>query len=135
MNEGLKEVLKFLTDNPTFYIATVDGAKPRVRPFGFVMEFEGKLYFCTNNQKNVYKQLKENPYFEVCTASPDGKWIRLRGKAVFNSTPATKAKALEVMPSLKKMYSADDSIFEVFYIEEGEATFYSMGGEPKTVKV
>lgn len=80
----MHEVLKFLTDNPTFYIATVDGDKPRVRPFGFVMEFEGKLHFCTNNQKNVYKQLQVNPYFEVSTASPEGRWIRLRGKAVFN---------------------------------------------------
>lgn len=135
MNEGLKEVLKFLTDNPTFYIATVDGDKPRVRPFGFVMEYEGKLHFCTNNQKNVYRQLKANPYFEVCTASPDGKWMRLTGKAVFNSTHAAKAKALEVMPSLKKMYSADDSIFEVFYVEDGEAVFCSMKGESRTVKL
>lgn len=131
----MNEVLKFLTDNPTFYIATVDGNKPRVRPFGFVMEYEGKLWFCTNNQKNVYKQLKANPYFEVSTASPDGKWIRLRGKAVFNSTPAAKAKALEVMPSLANMYSVDDSIFEVFYVDEGEATFCSMTGESKTIKL
>lgn len=130
----MQEVLKFLTENPTFYIATVEGNKPRVRPFGFVMEYEGKLWFCTNNQKNVYKQLKTNPYFEICTASPDGRWIRLRGKAVFNSTPAAKAKALKVMPSLKKMYSVDDGIFEVFYVEDGEATFCSLTGESKTIK-
>jgi len=131
----MNEVLKFLTDNPIFYIATVDGDKPRVRPFGFVMEFEGKLWFCTNNQKNVYKQLKANPYFEVSTTSPDRKWIRLMGKAVFNSTPEAKAKALEVMPALAKMYSVEDSIFEVFYVEDGEATFYSMTGEPETIKL
>jgi uncharacterized pyridoxamine 5'-phosphate oxidase family protein len=131
----VKEVLKFLTDNPTFYIATVEGDKPRVRPFGFVMEYEGKLWFCTSNQKNVYKQLQANPYFEVCTAAPDGKWIRLRGKAVFNSTPEAKAKALEVMPELKNMYSVDDSIFEVFYVDEGEAFFCSMTDEPRTVKL
>ena len=131
----MKEVLKFLTDNPTFYIATVEGDKPRVRPFGFVMEYESKLWFCTSNQKNVYKQLQANPYFEISTTSPDGKWIRLRGKAVFNSTPAAKAKALEVMPKLKEMYSVDDDIFEVFYIEEGEATFCSMTAEPRTVKL
>ncbi len=131
----MKEVLKFLTDNPTFYIATVEGDKPKVRPFGFVMEYEDKLWFCTSNQKNVYKQLQANPYFEISTTSPDGKWIRLRGKAVFNSTPAAKAKALEVMPKLKEMYSVDDDIFEVFYIEEGEATFCSMTAEPRTVKL
>jgi len=131
----VQEVLKFLTENPTFYFATLEGDKPRVRPFGFVMEYEGKLWFCTNNQKKVYKQLQENPYFEVCTASPDGRWIRLRGKAVFHTTPQTKAKALEVMPELKKLYSVDDSIFELFYVEEGEADFCSMSGELKTVKL
>lgn len=131
----MKKALKFLTDNPTFYIATVEGDKPRVRPFGFVMEYEGKMWFCTSNQKNVYKQLKENPYFEVCTTSPDAKWIRLRGKAVFNSTPEAKAKALEVMPELENMYSVDDSIFEVFYVDEGEVTFCSMTDEPRTVKL
>lgn len=131
----MKEILKFLTDNAPFYVATVAGDKPKVRPFGFVMEFEGKLWFCTNNQKNVYKQLKANPYFEVSTTSPDGKWIRLKGKAVFNSTHAIKAKAIEVSPRLANMYSADDPIFEVFYIEEGEATFNSMTGESKTIKL
>lgn len=72
---------------------------------------------------------------KLCTTSPDGKWMRLNGKAVFNTTPETKARALEVMPSLKSLYSVDDSIFEVFYVEEGEATFYSMTGEPRTVKL
>jgi uncharacterized pyridoxamine 5'-phosphate oxidase family protein len=131
----MDEVLKFLTENRTFYIATVEGDKPKVRPFGFVMKYEGKLWFCTNNQKNVYKQLKANPCFEICTASSDGRWIRLSGKAVFNTTPASKAKALEVAPNLAKRYSVEDSIFEVFYIEEGEDTFYFMTGEARTIKL
>lgn len=132
----MKEVLKFLTDNGPFYIATVAGDKPKVRPFGFVMEHEGKLWFCTNNKKDVYKQLIANPYFEVSTTSPEGRWIRLKGKAVFNTTPAIKAKALEVSPRLANIYSVEDQLFELFYIEEGEATFNSMGGgESKTVKL
>jgi len=132
----MKEVLKFLTDNAPFFIATVDGNKPKVRPFGFAMEYEGKLWFCTSNQKDVYKQLKANPYFEVSTAAPNGEWIRIKGKAVFNSTPAAKAKALEVMPSLTKIYSVDDPTFEVFYIEDGEAAFCTMIGEvKKTIKL
>ena len=131
----MDEVLKFLTANHTFYIATVDGDKPKVRPFGFAMEVDGKLYFGTNNQKNVYKQLKANPYFEVSATAPDGKWIRLKGKAVFNTTRALKAEALKVMPSLAKMYSVEDSLFEVFYVAEGEATFCSMTGESKTIRL
>ncbi|KYO65506.1 hypothetical protein ATZ99_15420 [Thermovenabulum gondwanense] len=135
MSSEIKEVLEFLKENPTFYIATVEGDKPRVRPFGFVMEHEGKLYFCTNNQKNVYKQLKEKPYFEICTADKEGRWIRLRGKAVFNSTREIKEKALEIAPYLKTMYSADDNLFELFYVEDGEVTFCSMTGDNRTLKL
>ena len=131
----MDEVLKFLKEYGPFYIATVDGDRPKVRPFGFVMKYDGKLWFCTNNRKNVYKQLKENPYFELSATSPDNKWIRLSGKAVFATTPEIKAKALEESPRLSKMYSVDDTIFELFYIEEGEATFSSMTGEARTIKI
>jgi len=129
------EVLRFLKDNGTFYFATVDGNMPKVRPFAFVMAYEGKLWFCTNNQKNVYRQLKANPYCEISSAAPGGKWIRLRGRAVFNSTPAVKAEALKVAPHLSNRYAVDDGIFEVFYLEEAEATFNSMTGESKTIKL
>jgi len=131
----MHEVLKYLTDNPVFYIATVDGNMPKVRPFGFVMEYEGKLCFCTSNQKNVYKQLKANPNFELSTASADGSWLRLKGKAVFCTTIESKNAALKAAPMLKNMYSAEDSLFEIFYIEDGEATFNSMTGEPKIIKI
>lgn len=131
----MNEVLKFLRDNPVFYLATVDGNLPKVRPFGFVMEYEGKLYFCTNNQKNVYKQLKANPHMEISTASKTGEWIRLCGKAVFNTTKQTKQAALETMPALSKMYSVDDSVFELFYIEDGEVVFCDMKGASRTVKL
>lgn len=131
----MNEVLKFLTDNPTFYIATVDGDLPKVRPFGFIMEFEGKLYFCTSNQKDVYKQLKANSQFEISTTSKTGEWLRLKGKAVFNTNKQTKQAALAASPFLGRMYSVDDSIFELFYIENGEATFRDMKGNSRTVKL
>ena len=124
----MNEVLKFLTDNPTFYIATVEGDIPKVRPFGFAMEYDGKLCFCTNNRKEIYKQLKANPSFEISTASKDGEWIRLKGKAVFNTSRQSKEAALAAAPFLSSMYSVDDSIFEIFYIEDGEATFMDMNG-------
>lgn len=130
----MNEVLKFLTDNPTFYFSTVDGNIPKVRPFGFVMKYEGKLHFCTSNQKNVYKQLKANPQFEVSTTSKEGEWLRLSGKAVFNTTKQSKQAALDSAPFLKNMYSADDPTFEVFYIENAEAIFHNMKGVSKTIK-
>ncbi|MCR4436384.1 MAG: pyridoxamine 5'-phosphate oxidase family protein [Clostridiales bacterium] len=133
----MNEVLKFLQDNHTFYIATVEGDKPKVRPFGFIMEYEGKLYFCTNNEKNVYKQLKANPNFEVSTTNANGEWIRLKGRAVFDNNPAAKAKVFEVAPALANLYkSPDNPIFEVFYLEDGEAAFYSMTSpSPRIVKL
>ncbi|MDF2875554.1 MAG: hypothetical protein K0R22_2237 [Sporomusa sp.] len=131
----MEEVLKFLTENPIFYLATVDGDIPKVRPFGFVMNFEGKLHFGTSNQKNVYRQLKANPNFEISTTSNTGEWIRLKGKAVFNTSKQSKQAALTKMPQLANMYSVDDSIFELFYIENGEATLQDMKGNSKTIKL
>lgn len=130
----MNEILKFITDSKVFYIATVEGDKPKVRPFGFAMEHQGKIYFCTNNKKDVYNQLNSNPYFEVCTMSDKGEWIRLQGKAVFDSSIDAKAKAFEVMPGLEKMYkTSDNPIFEVFYIAEGEATLYSFSDAPRII--
>ena len=132
----MNEALKFLTDNQTFYIATVDGDEPKVRPFGFVMEFDQKIYFGTSNQKDVFKQLKANPKFEVCTADKTGRWIRLKGKAVFDNNIAAKEKAFEVMPRLAKIYqNASNPIFEVFFVVGGEATISSIAGEKKTYKL
>lgn len=131
----MDEVLTFLQDNPVFYLATVEGNIPKVRPFGFAMNFEGKLYFCTSNQKPVFRQLSANPNFEVCTTSKTNEWLRLKGKAVFNTTRQTKQAALDAMPMLKNMYSVDDSLFELFYIENAEATFSDMKGGSRTIKL
>ena len=93
----------------TFYLATVDGDKPKVRPFGFVMEFEGKLYFATNDQKPSFKQLSANPHLEIsATEEKTRTWIRVAGKAVFDSREAVKAKAFETAPFLKDMYGTDN---------------------------
>ena len=130
----MNEILKFISEAKTFYIATVDGNIPKVRPFGFVMEHEGKLYLCTNNKKDVYKQLIANSHFEISTMSANGEWIRLEGKAVFDSNMAAKSKAFEVEPMLANMYkSPDNPIFEVFYIAEGKATLYSFLDKPRVI--
>jgi uncharacterized pyridoxamine 5'-phosphate oxidase family protein len=131
----MNEVLQFLKDNPVFYIATVDGDTPKVRPFGFVMEYEGKLCFGTANQKNIFRQLKSNPKFEISTTSKTGEWLRLKGKAVFITSRESKKAALDTNPSLGRMYSVDDSIFEIFYADEGEATFSDMSGASRTIKL
>lgn len=131
----MNEVLEFLKTNPTFYLATIDGDQARVRPFGAVIEYEGKLYFGTNNTKSVFKQLVANPKVEISTTSQKGEWIRLTGKAVVDSRVEVKAAMLEAMPSLKNMYKADDDIFEVFYLTDAVAVFNSFSGESKTVNL
>mgnify|MGYP000630998067 CR=1 FL=1 len=132
----MSEVVKFLSNAGTFYIATVDGDKPKVRPFGIAVEYEGKAYFVTSNQKDVYNQLKVNPNFEVSATSKDGTWIRLKGKAVFENNIEVKKKAFDILPVLASLYKTPDNpIFEVFYASEGEAAVYSFTGAPKILKV
>ena len=129
----MKEVLQFLQENPIFYLATVEENRPRVRPFGFVLEHEKRLYFATSNQKKVYRQLKDNPQFEISTTAKNGEWLRLNGQAVFNTTRAIKQAALDSSPILQKLYHADDSLLELFYIENGVATISDMSGASRSI--
>ncbi len=128
----MNEVVKFLNENPVQYLATVglDG-KPKVRPFQFMLEKEGKLYFCTNNQKNVYKQLKKSPYIEVTTSSPTFAWIRLSGKAVFSEDMEIKKAIIESNELVKSQYqTAGNPIFEIFHLEEAKAVITDFSGKP-----
>ena len=129
----MNDVLKFLQDAQVFFVSTVDGDKPKVRPFSFVMEYNGKLCFGTNNQKPTYRQLTANPNIEICATSKDLKWLRLSGQAVFCTTKEAKIKALDAMPMLKNMYSEEDTIMEIFYIDNGVANFCSINGDNKTI--
>lgn len=131
----MNEVLNFLNECGVFFVSTVDGNQPKVRPFSFVMNYNGKICFGTSNKKPVYSQLTANPNVEICATTKDFRWIRLSGKAVFCTTKDTKSKALDTMPMLKHMYSADDDIFEIFYLENAVATFCSMNGDNKTVNL
>ncbi len=130
----MNEVLEFLNDCGTFFIATVEGDQPRVRPFGFAMEHEGKICFATSNQKPVFQQLSANPKVEI-SASKNGQWLRLCGNAVSCTTLESKTKALEIMPNLKNMYSAEDTIFEIFSLENAVASIFSFQGDNKTINL
>lgn len=123
----IHKVFDFLKKSGTFYVATVDGEWPRVRPFGFTMIYNGKLYFCTNNQKSVFKQLEKNSYIEIC-ACTGADWLRINGKAVFDKSIETKKAVFKADSGMSALYKAEDEIFEVFYIEEGYADFSSLSG-------
>lgn len=131
----MNEVLNFLNECGVFFVSTVDRNQPKVRPFSFVMEYNGKICFGTSNKKPVYAQLTANPNIEISATTKDFRWIRLSGKAVFCTTKDSKSKALDTMPMLKHMYSVDDDIFEIFYLENAVATFCSMNGDNKTINL
>lgn len=129
----MEEVLSFFKENPTFFIATVEGDQPRVRPFGAVTEFEGKLYIGTNNTKKVFDQMQKNPKVEICGMGKQGTYVRVDGKVYSEDSTKVRAKMLEEYPMLKNMYSVDDGVFEVLYLKDATATFASMKGVEKTV--
>lgn len=127
----MQEVVKFLSENPVQYFATVgcDG-KAKCRPFMFCFEKEGKLWFGTNNKKEVYAEMQQNPYVEICISSPEFKWLRLSGKAVFENNLSVKELMME-KPIIKGQYhTADNPLLEAFYLENAHAVISDMSGNP-----
>ena len=129
----MEEVYEFLKRCGTYYLATTEGDQPRVRPFGTVDLFEGKLYIQTGKVKDVANQMKKNPKVEIC-AFKDGEWLRVAGELVEDDRREARQSMLDAYPSLQKMYSADDGNTEVFYFKNATATFSSFTQEPKVVK-
>lgn len=130
----MKEILDFIAECKQFFLATEDGDQPRVRPMGVAFDYKGKLSFCTNNTKKVFKQLKANPKAEICASNGD-KWVRVTGTVKFNPERVAKEKALEAAPMLKNIYKVDDGVFEIFYFENAVAVFEDMRGNKKEVKL
>lgn len=129
----MKEVYDFLKKCDTYYLATMDGDQPRVRPFGTVDIFENKLYIQTGKVKNVAKQIKANPKIEIC-GMVDGKWIRVEAVAVEDDRAEVRQHMLDAYPSLKAMYSADDGNTEVLYLKDATATISSFTEASKIIK-
>ena len=129
----MDKVLKFLKEAETYYLATVEGDQPRVRPFGTAHVFEGKLYIQTGKVKDVSKQLHQNPKAEIC-AFKNGEWLRVSGKLIEDDRNEARQSMLDAYPSLQKMYKADDGNTEVFYFENATAIFSSFTHEPQIIK-
>ena len=127
----MNDVTKFLEKNPIQYLATVglDG-KPKVRPFMFILERDGKLYFSTSNQKPLYKEIKKLPFVEIVTASPEFEWFRFNGKVVFSEDTEIKKAIIEKSEIVKAQYqTAENPNLEALYIT-GKATIADFSGEP-----
>jgi uncharacterized pyridoxamine 5'-phosphate oxidase family protein len=128
----MNEVLNFLTENPVVYFSTIgEDGTPKVRPFQFMLEENGKLYFCTSNKKDVYAQIKNNPSVEISVMSKQMAWIRLKGKVVFSDNMDIKTKIINGSGLVRSIYQTPDNpVFEIFYLENAEATIADFSGNP-----
>ena len=129
----MKEVYDFLKKCETYYLATVDGDQPRVRPFGTVNIFENKLYIQTGKSKDVSKQMRSNPKIEIC-GTVDGKWIRVEAIVEEDDRVEAKQNMLDAYPFLQEMYSAADNNTQVLYLKNAVATISSFEEEPKVIR-
>ena len=131
----MEEVENFIKEAGAYFLATVDGDEPKVRPFGTIEIFEGKLYIQTGKSKNVSKQIQKNGKVQLCAMNKAcNKWLRLSGTLVRDDRREPKVHMLEAYPELKRMYSPDDENTEVLYFKDATATFCSFTEAPRTVK-
>ena len=131
--EAIERVCKFLNEGKTYYLATVEGDQPRVRPFGTAIIYNGKLYIQTGKVKAVSKQLAANPKAEIC-AFHNGTWLRVAGELINDDDRDAKVAMLEKNPNLKRMYSADDDNMQMFWLKDATATFSSFTAEPEVIE-
>ncbi|NLY09160.1 MAG: pyridoxamine 5-phosphate oxidase [Tissierellia bacterium] len=124
------KVVDFLKNAKVFYVSTCDGDQPRVRPIGFVMEYNGQLAFNTDTRKNMFKQLKANPKIEISAIDENLNSLRITGRANFITSEDSQKAALEAMPMLAKIgYTVGDGIFEIYTLDDVAISYTSMTGK------
>ena len=130
----MENVLEFIKEQKITYLGTIEnGDQARVRPMSALTEIDGKLTWCTNNQKELFKEVVENPKVEVCMFG-SGKTVRLSGRCVPTKDAAVKAKYLELQPAVAKMYGGQEDTFEVFVFETAEA-FVAAGPNKEVIEL
>ena len=130
----MKEVYEFLKNCGVYYLATVEGDQPRVRPFGTVDLFEDKLYIQTGKVKAVARQMKANPKVEISAMAQDGRWIRVTAEAVLDDNIKAQEHMLDAYSNLKAMYTAGDGNTEVYYLKNAKAQICSFTEAPHEIK-
>ena len=130
----MKEVYEFLKNCGVYYLATLEGDQPRVRPFGTIELFENKLYLQTGKVKAVAQQMKTNPKIEISAMSQDGRWIRISAEAVLDDNIKAQEHMLDAYPNLKAMYKAGDGNTEVYYLKNAVAQICSFTEATKEIK-
>jgi uncharacterized pyridoxamine 5'-phosphate oxidase family protein len=129
----MQEVYEFLKKCGTYYLATMDGKQPRVRPFGTYHIFENKLYIQTGKVKPVSQQMKKNPQVEICAFNA-GQWVRIEATAVEDDRVEAKQSMLDAYPNLKSRYSATDNNCQVLYLKNAVAKIESFTSPAKVIK-
>ncbi len=129
------DFVRFFKENPVCYLATAENGKPSVRPVQLMFETEGKLYFCTANTKSMYKQMQTTPFVELATSSKDYvTTLRIGGEVKFSKDSSIKERVIKENALVRSIYkTADNPVFEIFYIEHGTATFQYLNGQPAKV--
>ncbi len=130
----MKEVYEFLKKCGVYYLATVEGDQPRVRPFGTINLFEDKLYIQTGKVKAVAQQMKANPKVEISAMAQDGRWIRIAAEAVLDENVAAQEHMLDAYPNLKAMYKPGDGNTEVYYLKNAVAQICSFTEPAREIK-
>lgn len=122
----MKQYIDFFMENNCGFLATTENNIPHVRPWSFLFEDNGKIWFMTTNRKRVFKQLQENPYIEFCSISQEFTHGRLCGKIEFEDNLGIKSRVFEERPLLQNIYqSPENPLLETFYLEHGYASLYS----------
>ena len=134
MNTNLEKVLSFLDEAGTYYLATIEGDQPRIRPFGTALVYNDKLYIQTGKIKPVSQQLKSNPKAEIC-AFKDGTWIRISGELFEDETREVKTLMLEKMPDLRHMYNEDDGNMQMLYFKNAKVVISSFTQAPESFEI
>lgn len=131
----MDEILDYLKENPTYFLATVDGdGDPQVRPFGTIAKFEGRLYIQTGKVKPVSNQMLAHPRIAICATDDKGGWLRLEADALLDDRLEARQAVLDEYPELQGMYAADDGNCEVFALHNVQATFCSFTAEPRALE-
>ena len=130
----MQEVYEFIKSCPCYYLATVEGDQPHVRPFGTILLYEDKLYIQTGHKKDVANQLATNPKAELCAYDGKGVWIRIKAVMVEDARTEAKKAMLDAYPDLRAMYDENDGNTAVYYMTQATATLYSFTAAPKVIE-
>lgn len=134
INSDLDNAYEFLDDAKTYFLATIDGDSPRVRPFGTILKYDNKLWILTGANKKVYAQIKANPRYEL-SAVLGSRWLRLHGELVADNSLEAQTAMLERYPHLQALYKPGDGVTATFYLDNTTGTIESFNGEHQELKI